>query len=291
MSEKIKIINPYDDIDYIDLEPEDSGEDLTRVRSLQVGFGSKVLRIDQDGLWMGAKRFADAPFSVDMLGNMVATSLDLSGYLQTGEALGDIGAGNITGTYIANGTIDTAQLNANAINGMTITGALIRTSSSGARVIMDDTTDSIKVYDASSDVRMALDQDELIFYGTGGTRRGALYADTTNLNLENDNGGYVVLNVTSTSYGIVFNIAGTTKASVTNAGLGVNDDIIANAAGIDIGSTAQPFEDFYIDDIRMTSQTSNPTADGMLRYYDSGGTEGLRMQFGGSDFQFDATGV
>lgn len=47
---------------------------LDKVAALQIGSGSKVLRADQTGIWLGAETFADAPFSVDMQGNLVATS-------------------------------------------------------------------------------------------------------------------------------------------------------------------------------------------------------------------------
>lgn len=278
----IKIINPYDDVEYIDLEPEDSGEDLTRVRSLQVGFGSRVLRIDRQGLWLGSENFATAPFSVDMDGNMVATSLDLSGYLQVGEALADVGIGNITGTYIASGAITTSKLSATAIDGMTITGALIRTSSSGGRVVLDDTTDSLMVYDTGGNKRLALDQDELTFYNASEVLMGTFYSSSN----------YVAINTASgASLGIIFFHNATQIMAVTSAGLNMNQDILVGSGTINIGSSAAPFEDLYIDDVRLTSQASNPTANGMLRYYNSGGTEGVRCQFGGSDFQFDATAV
>lgn len=48
------------------------------VNELQVGNGSKVMRVDASGLWLGAARFADAPFRVDMNGNVTATSLTTS---------------------------------------------------------------------------------------------------------------------------------------------------------------------------------------------------------------------
>lgn len=47
---------------------------LDSLNNLQIGLGSKVMRADTSGLWLGASKFADAPFSVDMLGNLIATS-------------------------------------------------------------------------------------------------------------------------------------------------------------------------------------------------------------------------
>jgi hypothetical protein len=73
--------SPYTDIPFADLPiKEDSryGSDFFRnVAELQVGYGSDVMRVDRQGLWLGAERFQDAPFSVDMQGNVTASSLSL----------------------------------------------------------------------------------------------------------------------------------------------------------------------------------------------------------------------
>jgi len=58
------------------------GQDyLDRVAGMQVGEGTKVMRMDQSGMWLGAATFAAAPFSVDMQGNVTATSATFSAYL------------------------------------------------------------------------------------------------------------------------------------------------------------------------------------------------------------------
>lgn len=183
-TDSINIVDPYDSYEpYVQEDASGVAGDelLNSVAALQVGFGSQVLRIDRQGIWLGAETFGAAPFSVAMDGSITATSLDLSSYLQIGEALGDIGAGNITGTYIANGAITTAKLTATAIDGMTVTGALIRTSSSGSRVEIDDVTDSVIVYDTGNVKRMQLDNDELTFYNASGTLLGTMWAATTNM--------------------------------------------------------------------------------------------------------------
>jgi hypothetical protein len=186
-TEKFKIIDPYDSYEMVPQQEAGGNKGnvfLEAVKSLQVGFGSKVLRIDRDGLWLGAEDFASAPFSVDMEGNLVATSLDLSGFLEVGEALGDIGAGNITGTYIANGTINTSKLNANAINGMTITGALIRTSSSGSRVQLNDSTNTLQIFDSSGNVRAESFENGWEFSTASETTAGRIFIEPTFNNLQ-----------------------------------------------------------------------------------------------------------
>lgn len=78
-----------------------AGQDyLDRVAGLQIGQGSKVMRSDQSGLWLGASQFADAPFSVDMDGNLSANSatftdgsdttiIDASGIVSTANFVTD----------------------------------------------------------------------------------------------------------------------------------------------------------------------------------------------------------
>jgi len=60
---------------------------MTDVASLQIGMGTKVMRADQSGMWLGASKFADAPYSVDMAGNVIASSATFSSYATTAAAL------------------------------------------------------------------------------------------------------------------------------------------------------------------------------------------------------------
>jgi hypothetical protein len=55
-----------------------AGTNSTESGQMAIGKGSKVFRADQSGIWLGAEKFTDAPFSVDMEGNVVATSADFS---------------------------------------------------------------------------------------------------------------------------------------------------------------------------------------------------------------------
>jgi len=49
---------------------------LDNILSMQVGSGTSVFRADESGLWLGANKFADAPFKIDMQGNI---------YVETGS--------------------------------------------------------------------------------------------------------------------------------------------------------------------------------------------------------------
>lgn len=52
---------------------------IARLKTIAMGSGSRVFHANQDGMWLGAVKFADAPFHVDMEGNAKATSLEIAG--------------------------------------------------------------------------------------------------------------------------------------------------------------------------------------------------------------------
>jgi len=156
--------NPYHEVPFLPLENREQttrhgAQFFSNVKQLSVGFGSKVFRVDRDGMWAGAEDFASAPWKVDWDGNMTASSITISGYVATGGSLADIGAGNITETYIGSnaitagkisvndleaisadlGDITAGSLDAVTITGTTITGSTLTTASSGQRVILTST--------------------------------------------------------------------------------------------------------------------------------------------------------
>jgi hypothetical protein len=48
---------------------------LDQIQTLSVGGGNTVYHVSADGMWLGAASFADAPFSVDMGGNLTAQKI------------------------------------------------------------------------------------------------------------------------------------------------------------------------------------------------------------------------
>ena len=254
-------------VPYLPLEDE---ADSTRhgahffrnVKQLQVGFGSNVFRVDRQGMWAGAERFADAPWSVDWEGNMTATSLDLSAYLEVGEALSDVQAsvGDLSDI-----NTDLGYIVAGTVVGIEVIGGLIRTSTTGARIEIDGTTDSIESWDSSNNLRMALDQEDLIFYDASEVESGRISApDGTSVTLFVEGKQFLILDtdLASSSAGIVFRNGGTQKAICTANGFQFNDDVELNDndlngvgninpdnSGSDIGNATTYFDNLYIHDI------------------------------------------
>lgn len=82
----ILINNAFTDVGLIDnVASEADTSRLENIGTLQVGRGSKTLKTDQRGLWLGAEQYADAPFRVDMDGNLYASVADLVNRLNIGE--------------------------------------------------------------------------------------------------------------------------------------------------------------------------------------------------------------
>lgn len=197
------LIKPYSSVPYlplndVELESRHGAQFFSNVKQLSVGFGSRVFRIDRDGMWAGAETFASAPWSVDWDGNMIANSVSLTGFLEVGDALNDIGVGNITNTYIGSNAISAAKIQSNAVTASkinvselsaitadigsitsgTVTGALIRTSSSGDRVEINDSTDSIRIYNGS-DLRIEIVEDRITFQDSSEDDTGSIYASSS----------------------------------------------------------------------------------------------------------------
>lgn len=273
---------PFTDIPRVEDIPQQPPQYLENVRTLQVGFGSKVLRADQQGLWMGAADFASAPFSVDMDGNLIANSVTLSGYIAVGGALSDIGSGNITGTYIGSSAITSSKIAANAVTASkinvselsaitadigsvtsgTVTGALIRTSSSGDRVELDDGDDAIRIYDTSGEKRMELIHDTLNFYNENGINAGLLYATDTGsyeylyFDISNNSDGSFLFNIDNTGR-IIWSEDGNVKLYYDAS---TNDfvfweDIISDGGIVDIGTSASDFDDIWCDELHYNTLT------------------------------------
>ena len=76
----IDIINDaFNDIDAKSLPQAEgiAGQlNLDNILSMQVGSGSNVFRSDQSGLWLGANKFEDAPFKIDMQGNIYVETVN-----------------------------------------------------------------------------------------------------------------------------------------------------------------------------------------------------------------------
>ena len=141
-AKRIKFINPFQDTaPFVSApSPENTrygSQYLNNLKEISVGDTNKVFRFDQQGLWLGAAQFEDAPFKVDMEGNLTASSVVLSGYLQVGEAAGDVNDG---ATKVAASKIGTGTFSESIYVGAGVGSAYILLDAANNRILMHDGT-------------------------------------------------------------------------------------------------------------------------------------------------------
>lgn len=75
------IVDAYNNVPDVSLnENVTYGKDTLNVAAMNVGFGDTSFKSDDQGIWLGANFFEDAPFKVTMAGALTATSATISGY-------------------------------------------------------------------------------------------------------------------------------------------------------------------------------------------------------------------
>lgn len=77
-----QVINPFQDVldNPIQVSENYGQPQLGNLFSLQIGAGNVAFKADQSGIWLGADRFVNAPFKVDMNGNITLTNADITLY-------------------------------------------------------------------------------------------------------------------------------------------------------------------------------------------------------------------
>lgn len=125
---------------------------LRNLKELFVGGGNTFFGVNWKGLWLGAKNFEDAPFRVDMEGNVVGVSLE--------------------GTEFSGLTINSSTINSTVISGSTITGNTIisgniATAASGLRMRMNGSTNAYEFLNNDL-VLVQLRSESSLFSGHGG---------------------------------------------------------------------------------------------------------------------------
>jgi hypothetical protein len=139
----------FTNITPIPIEDNQNIKDLLSASSMRVGAGALAFKVDSSGMWLGAIKFEDAPFSVDMEGNVVASSITLSGYVAVGGSAADVNAGatTISGSKLTTGTVTADYVVVGiSITAPTITGGTVQTASSGKRVVMS--TNKIEIFNS-----------------------------------------------------------------------------------------------------------------------------------------------
>lgn len=165
--------------------------------SMLIGSGNNVTQINPNGIAAGHATFSQAPFRVDMQGNLVANKLTAnsaniySSNFMNGAIVGssiNVGEGMFTvssgGHMVAQSGEFIGSIRASTFDGGIITGALIRTAASGRRIEQDSS--GLRTYDSSGRNRIRINTDSdngvaaIVFNGTGGGYAGEINAYQNN---------------------------------------------------------------------------------------------------------------
>ncbi len=235
------------------------------------GLASTISGGNDVRFWAGATfaNRATAPFRVYENGDVVASSLTLTGYIATGGAAADVNTygTTISGGKITTGTItadrmsvsqlsaiaaDIGTITAGSITGITITGGTIRTAASGKRVEMLGSANTFTSYDSAGTKRMDLDSEVLAFYNSSGTAIGSVYADAATSNLLiSTNPTNSSIYISGKGTGVVSLGIGTTNylyLSGTNANI-VSAKNFVSVGTVSIGESSNPWSDIYTYDL------------------------------------------
>lgn len=132
--------------------------------SMVIGSGNLVTKINTQGISSGHANYNQAPFRVDMQGNVIARSIKLTGEIENSEMLTSV--------------IRASKIIGNEIEGGTITGALIRTAAAGRRIEQD--INGFRTYDNNNRNRIRIttaSNDEIAaisWFGSGGAFAGEI---------------------------------------------------------------------------------------------------------------------
>ena len=140
--------------------------------SLIVGVGNYVFKVTEEGMWLGAEKFENAPFRATMDGVVTIGGYSIDAFLKDGEAASDInthtttinGSQITTGTITADkitvselsslsanlgtinsGTINTVTVNGSTVNSTTINGSVINTTTLNGGTINSATLNSVAI--------------------------------------------------------------------------------------------------------------------------------------------------
>jgi hypothetical protein len=242
------------------------------------GLSSVVTGGNDIRFWAGSTNPALAPFRVYENGNVVANNLSLSGYLQTGDAENDV---KNTLSRLSDLDSDLGSITAG-----TITGALIRTSSSGSRVQLNDSTNTLQIFDSSGNVRAESYANGWEFSTESEVTAGRIFIESTFNNLQIQ---AVSSNLLLTAIGDVLFAPdnGGIQGYFSSTGLHLNDslDLNGNAINMD-GGTINDIYGLYFE-----ARTSNPVLAGQFQYYDSGGTQRFQCKAGSFEGSVDLSAI
>ena len=209
-----KRVNPFTNIKVKNVDNIKNDSGFKSMRALNIGVGSNVFRADERGIWLGAEDFVDAPFSVDMQGNIIAATLELSAI--NGD-LDDIADGTNYGK-IALSSVSEGKIVLDSGAGVTGSLPVANTDAKCTDATADNTQSKLdagaSLDDAKANDYVLIDTNGYInadILTADNIKTGTLIVDSSNIGIQVKEGGSIDFYCTSdTSFSeIIFNKTGT----------------------------------------------------------------------------------
>lgn len=259
------------------------GQGNTSFNSIGIGSGSKVFRADQSGIWLGGAEYANAPFKVDMDGNLTASSVTITGYIPTGGAAADVNSSvtsiNANRINISGQTTFTAGYD--PTTKVASTAGTYTSATSGARVqVFPDVNTGIVAYDSSN--------SKVFEVLVGGTNVG----DVTIGNYSSGNGMFWDDSAATFTIKGDMTAGNITGVNFQTASSGARVLISAGGSKIEIknsgGSNILELDD---EVIIFASRSSAPNETNAIYYYKSGSNYGFRTRMESGNWQITQSAV
>jgi hypothetical protein len=134
------------------------------LKELFIGAKDYFFGVNEQGLWLGNQKFEDAPFKVDMGGNVVGIGFD-------GQT--------VTGATLVGGVIEGGEIIGAEIIGGTVTGSVVRTTTGPNRVELNQENElgfpqeGLYIYN-NGNISFAITQNTFFFYDNDGNLKAII---------------------------------------------------------------------------------------------------------------------
>jgi len=304
---------------YLSLLDSETEYQTTTISTNAVGLGKVLIAVAEDA--DTATPQPDATYNLTEASQIVADNILANSIDATKMNVGVLSAI----------TANIGNITAGSLTGLTITGGTIRTDTIGTRVEMNGDDNRLDIYSGSDKRMSLDGDSLEFYNSSGTKTATLQASSSYGFLLNGSYSNFQNVIRYNATYGLFVQSGLVNVAKFYNGGFQMYNgatintyDVLPNlSTNADIGSSSNPytqghFTDLFVysdltvtDDIELGDNlimqpggyiqdvsrilwddtNANPTGDGTMLYFDNGTSEGLRMQFGGSDFQFDASGV
>lgn len=166
-----------------------------------ITIGTNAWHVDSSGnMWWGNyASYATATYKISVAGVANLSGLVVGTNVELGIAQDSAGVTTIIGNTVTTGYINALAITvlgavtAGSLSGITVTGGTIQTATSGQRVVILGSNNTLSFYDSTGTLRSKLEGSGLSFYDSTGALSGTIIGSTGGIVTITPNAGALVL--------------------------------------------------------------------------------------------------